>query len=186
MTQTLFSDKRPAYRLARAAILLCLSLGFSYLEFLMPAFLPIPGCKPGFANIVVTFCACFCGLREALVLSLARVFLSSLLFGNLTGLIFSLSGALCAFLTLAFFLCFRFSGVTVLGLSAACAAAHNVGQLLSSSFVLGSPLHPNTAVFSYFPALLLMGAVTGTITGLLLSALFPALRRAGFSMIREI
>ena len=183
---TLFSDKCPSRRIARIGILLCLSLGFSYLEFLMPAFLPLPGCKPGFANIVITFCACFCGLREALLLSLLRVCLSSLLFANITGLVFSLAGALCAYIVLSLFLLLRPKNVSILGVSVASAAAHNAGQLLAASVVLGYGLRPNTAVFSYFPALLCMGALTGTITGLLLYALFPALRRAGFSMVREI
>lgn len=183
---TLFSDNRPARRLARAGILLCLALGFSYLETLLPPFLPLPGAKPGFANIVITFCACFCGLREALVLSLVRTVLSSLLFGSITGFWFSLGGALCAFCVTALLLRLHPASVSVLGLSVASAAAHNLGQLCVSSLVLCVGFHPNTAVFSYAPVLLSVSALTGTVTGLLLAALFPALRRAGFRPVWNI
>ena len=86
---TLFSDDRPSRRIARIGILLCLSLGFSYLEFLVPAFLPLPGCKPGFANLVVTFAALTLRFADALCVSLLRVVISSLLFGNLSGFWFS-------------------------------------------------------------------------------------------------
>ena len=173
------SDKQPAGRLARLGIFLCLALGFSYLEFLLPPLLPLPGCKPGFANIVVTFCACFCGMGEALLVSVVRVLLSSLLFGSITSFLFSLSGALCAYAVLFLLVRVLGKGISILGISVSSAAAHNLGQLLAASFTFGTVFSPNTAVFSYAPVLLVMGAVTGSVTGLLLSLLFPALRRAG-------
>lgn len=175
------SDKKPSTRLARLGILLCLSLAFSYLEFLLPPLLPVPGIKPGFANIVTVFCACFCGLPDALILSCMRVLLSSLLFGQVTGFLFSLSGALLSYLFLLFFLKVRFSSVSIIGVSMACAAAHNMGQLCASALVLST-----SAVFSYAPVLLLGGTAMGALTGCILLVLFSALRRAGFGALHSI
>ena len=172
--RTFMSGKNPAFRLARGGIFLCLALIFSYLETLLPLFSGVvPGCKAGFANIVITFAACFFGLSDALCLSLLRVCLSSLLFGNLSGFFFSLGGALCAFACMALLLR-NTKSVSVLGLSCAGAVCHNLGQLCVCGMLLGSG-----AVFSYAPLLVLAGIFTGTVNGILLAFLFPALRKSG-------
>ena len=63
------------------------------------------------------------------------------------------------------------AGVSTVGISVACAAAHNAGQLAAAALLLKSP-----SVFSYYPVLTMAAAVTGSISGILLSVLLPALR----------
>lgn len=161
--------------LTRYALLLCLCLIFSYLEVQFPIPLPLPGCKPGFANIVITFCALSFGLPEALLLSLLRVALSSLLFGGFSGFWFSFAGALAAFSVLAVLKsAYLHNRISMIGLCAACAAAHNIGQLLAAQIMLGS-----SAVFSYLPVLMIAACVTGCLSGVILYVLLPALARTG-------
>ncbi|HRV33162.1 MAG TPA: Gx transporter family protein, partial [Anaerovoracaceae bacterium] len=64
-----------------AAILASLALIFSYLEFLFPLSLGIPGIKPGLANIVVVVALYKLGSRTALMVNLTRILLAAALFG---------------------------------------------------------------------------------------------------------
>ena len=59
--------------------------------------------------------------------------------------------------------------VSPLGVSVACAAAHNAGQLAAAAILL-SP-----AVTAYLPVLLFAGMAMGTVTGLLLTVLLRAI-----------
>ena len=69
-------------RLATCAALTSLALIFSYVEFLIPISLGIPGIKLGLANIVVLISIYTLGPKYGLFINLARIALSALLFGN--------------------------------------------------------------------------------------------------------
>ncbi len=166
-------------RVAELGVFLVIAMIFSYLESLFPIPIPLPGIKLGFANIVVILCACFFGLPEAFFINLTRVVLSALLFGNISGLLFSLSGALFSFLTMAILILSFRDSVSVLGISAASAASHNLGQILCASFLLRGSDWVNPSVFSYIPVLLLAALITGTITGILLKLLLSYLKKIG-------
>jgi len=55
---------------------------------------------------------------------------------------------------------------SVIGISAAGGVFHNIGQLVAASIVTKS-----LAVFYYFPVLLIVGTITGTLTGFICSLL---------------
>lgn len=77
------------------------ALGLTLLENAIPT--PLPGVKPGFANIVTLIVLARYGWRMAVWVSLLRVVAGSLLFGNFLapGFFLSLSGALLSLLALA-------------------------------------------------------------------------------------
>lgn len=78
------------------------ALGLTLLEGAIPS--PLPGVKPGLANIVTLIVLVRYGWRTAVWVSLLRVFAGSLLFGNFLtpGFFLSLSGALISLLMLSF------------------------------------------------------------------------------------
>lgn len=86
------------HHLARMA---AAALGLSVLEAAIPS--PLPGVKPGLANIVTLIVLTRYGWRAAAWVSLLRVIAGSLLFGNFLapGFFLSLSGAVCSLLVLA-------------------------------------------------------------------------------------
>ncbi len=166
------SSDSTAKKTALCGLLLCLALIFSYVEARLPLlFIPIPGFKLGFANLVITLTAYLVSLPTAAVISLLRVLITSVLFGSPTTLWFSLLGALYAFAVLALLLRFARNSVSPLGVSVASAAAHNLGQL-TAACVLLSP-----AVLSYTPFLLLASLFTGSITGLILCRLLRSVQQ---------
>src|SRR5512147_1131715 len=81
------------HHIARMA---ALALGLSVLEAAIPS--PLPGVKPGLANIVTLIVLQRYGWRAAAWVSLLRVVAGSLLFGSFLapGFFLSLSGALCS------------------------------------------------------------------------------------------
>src|SRR5512135_1336680 len=86
------------HQVARMA---AVALGLTVLENAIPS--PLPGVKPGLANIVTLIVLARYGWRIAAWVSLLRVVAGSLLFGNFLapGFFLGLSGALCSLLILA-------------------------------------------------------------------------------------
>lgn len=114
----------------QVAALTTLAISLHMLEATMPS--PLPGVKPGIANIVVLFVLYRFGWTTAVSVSLLRVLAASLLFGQLftPAFFLSMSGAICsmAVLYLAQWLPKRqFSAVS---LSVLAALAHVFGQVL--------------------------------------------------------
>lgn len=161
-------------RMTQTAILLAMALGLSFAErwFSLSFFVPLPGIKLGIANIVTLFALLYVGMGEAFTIVVLRCLLSSLLYGGITGLAFSLTGGLLAMVVMR--LCRKGLGslFSIAGISIAGAAAHNIGQITAASVLMGS-----TAVFGYLPVLLVAAVVTGAITGTLSLLLFTRLER---------
>lgn len=147
--------------LARCAVLTALALALSMAEGLLPltVLIPLPGLRLGLANLVTVFALCRLSGRETLLILVARCLLGAIGAGNLTALVFSLTGGVLALAVMALLL--RGSGLSLVGVSMAGAAAHHVGQILAASAVLGT-----WAPAAYLPALLTASVVTGGVIGL--------------------
>ena len=156
--------------LALCAVLTALALGLSTLENLFPVSLavPLPGVKLGLANIVTVFALYELGAVPALVILFARCGLGSLFAGNVSALLFSMLGGLCAMLVMIGLS--RFRRLSIYGVSIGGAAAHNCGQVAAAVLTLG-----NTAPLYYLPVLLGVSLFTGALTGLISACLFRAL-----------
>ncbi len=81
-------------KVVHMGMLIALAMILSFIESQIPAFVAIPGMKVGLANIAVVFALYTLGFRQALVVSVIRVFLSALLFGSAVSRLYSLAGAL--------------------------------------------------------------------------------------------
>jgi len=140
-----------------------LALGLSLLEAAIPS--PLPGVKPGLANIVVLVVLARYGWRVAAWVSLLRVLAGSLLLGNFLapGFFLSLSGALCSLLVLAAscHLPSRWFGAVTQSILAA--FAHIAGQLL----VVYLWLIPHAGIAYLFPVFAGAALLFGTVNGLL-------------------
>ena len=69
-------------KLTALALTISFALILSYIESRIPPFAPIPGIKVGLANIAVIFTLYKFGAKEAIVVSVLRVLLVSMLFGT--------------------------------------------------------------------------------------------------------
>ena len=166
MTQT--SSSRRIRFIAECSSMLLLALALSYVETLIPiaTLIPLPGFKPGFANIVIVIAFFRLSPYAAALISVVRVVISSLLFSGITTLMFSLSGAVLSFAVLAIFAKLLEGKIGFIGLSVLMATFHNIGQLLCAVAVMG-----NSSLLYYFPALGLAALVCGCITGVVLTVI---------------
>jgi len=158
-------------RVSALGLLTALALILSYLESLLPLPLMLPGFKLGLCNIVVLFCAYRLSLGDAAILSLIRVLVTSFLFGNITGFLFSLFGAFFAFLAIVLSKMLLSKQLSFVGVSVLSAAAFNFGQILAASL-----LYASLAVFDYLPLLLVASAIFGGAVGLLLNLIFDRMK----------
>lgn len=151
-------------KLALSAVLISLAMVLSYVEKLVPVFVAIPGVKVGLANIVIIFALYKIGVKEAFVISLFRVLLSSLLFGSVLSLAYSFAGAVISLVAMALLMktkIFSPTAVSVVG-----GVLHNMAQLMVASLIIGSDI-----LKYYSPVLLLSGICAGIVIGLVSSTL---------------
>ena len=148
-----------ARTIAEYGLLLALALVLSYVELLLPLSFAVPGIKLGLANLVVIFALYRLGWGSAAVLSLLRVLLVSLLFGNAYSLAYSLAGAVLSLLVmLPLQRCGKFRPLSV---SAAGGVMHNVGQILAATVLMETG-----KLLYYLPVLCVSGVVAGCCIGI--------------------
>jgi|InofroStandDraft_1065614.scaffolds.fasta_scaffold40723_3 heptaprenyl diphosphate synthase len=144
---------------ARYALLTALAMVLSWLESLLVFPGLLPGMKVGLTNIVVLFALYRMGLRDAVWISLARVLLASMTFGNAYSFAYSLAGAALSLAVMAGLK--KWDKFSLLGVSAAGGVCHNLGQLAVAAAVL------ETARLGwYLPALLASGTAAGVVIGI--------------------
>ena len=148
------------HHIARMA---ALALGLSVLEAAIPS--PLPGVKPGLANIVILIVLARYGWRTAAWVSLLRVVAGSLLMGNFLapGFFLSFGGALCSLTMLAAsrHMPSRWFGPVTHSILAA--FAHIAGQLL----VVYWWLIPHAGIAYLIPIFATVALVFGTVNGLI-------------------
>ena len=149
-----------AKKTAYYALCIALAFVFSYLESLIPLNIGVPGIKLGLANLVVVAALYVMGDRDAFIISMIRILLCGLTFGGVFSLVYSFAGGILSFAVML--LAKRSKRLSVLGVSVLGAAVHNVGQIVAAAAVM-----ENAGVFYYLPVLLLSGAVTGALIGIL-------------------
>ena len=152
--------KSSAQKVALYGVLIALAMVLSYVDMLIPLPVGIPGVKPGLANLVLFLALYTMTAREALLISMVRILLVSITFGNGSAFLYSMAGGILSFLVMCIFQKKDF--LLPAGVSIAGGIAHNVGQLLMAAVIL-----ENGAVFTYFPVLLAAGCITGGIIGFL-------------------
>lgn len=154
-------------RITLDSLILGVAMILSYLEAILPLSIaiPLPGVKPGLANVAVMFCFYKVSPADAFFVNMTRVLISSLLFGNISSFAFSASGALLSYFGM--WLCLSFGNrVSYYGISVLCAALHNIGQIITGVFILGS-----FSIISYLPLLLVFSVIFGLVTGGVLTSL---------------
>ena len=134
-----------------------LAMVLAYVEALLPPLFPaVPGIKMGLPNIVIVFLLYRRGPAVAAAVSLLRIVLVSLLFGNVMALMYSLAGGALSLAVMV--LLRRLRAFSAVGVSVAGGVAHNIGQILTAMWLL------ETAELGYYLAVL---TVTGTVAGVL-------------------
>ena len=129
----------------------------SYVERFVP--FTIPGLKIGLPNVVIVFVLYRVGWTSAAAVSLVRVGLTAVLFGNMLSLAYSLAGAvlsLAVMLLLKKMDCFSVVGVSVAG-----GVSHNAAQIMVAASVMRTD-----QILYYLPFLIIGGTAAGILIGI--------------------
>jgi heptaprenyl diphosphate synthase len=164
------SMKNDTRKLTLISVLIAVAMILSYVESLIPAFVAVPGVKMGLSNIATVFALYTLGWPYAVCVSLVRVLLSSLLFGNFVSLIYSISGAALALLAMILLKkldCFSSVGVSVCG-----GVMHNAGQIIAACIVM-----ENAAISLYLIPLIISGTLSGILIGLVSGILVERIKK---------
>ena len=145
---------------AYMGLFLAVAMICSYIETLIPFSVGIPGIKLGLANIVVVLMLYSVGTKEALLVSLLRIVLVGILFGNAFSILYSLVGGILSLLVM--WMLKRLGRFQMISVSAAGGIAHNLGQIIVATIIV-----KNYNVMYYFPFLMICGLLTGVLIGVI-------------------
>jgi len=155
-------------QLAVLGMLLAIIAVLSWLEHMLP---PLPALPPnirlGLSNVVTMYALFFLGRGPAFTLTVLKSLFVLLTRGATAGLM-SLCGGLFSITVILLLSLLRGGRISYLLLSVAGAIAHNIGQIVIASFLLGVNL-----VLYYLPVLILFGVLMGSVTGMLLRVVLP-------------
>lgn len=149
-------------KVATLGLCIALAMIMSYIEVLVPLSFAVPGIKMGLANIVIIFVLYKLGTKEAILVSLIRVILVSLLFSNAMAMAYSIAGAVLSLGVM--WLLKKTDKFSVVGVSIAGGVMHNVGQIIMAIILLGTE-----QIALYLPVLIITGTVTGVVIGIVAS-----------------
>ncbi len=159
----------------KIALLAALAITIHIIESAFPS--PLPGVKPGLANVITLFTFIKYGWKAALQVSLLRVIISSLLLGTFLSPTFllSLSGASLSLISLILIqLPFRQFSLEkyqpgAIGYAIVASISHMTGQFLVAWYFF----IPHPGLFNLLPVLItfavILGIVSGIITQLLIN-----------------
>lgn len=150
----------------RIACFVALAVAIHALEATLPS--PIPGIKPGFANIITVVVAMTWGLRAGVWVTALRVLAASLLLGTFLSPTFWLSAAGATGALAGLALATRLPGVGAIGLSVLSAQGHMLAQFLVAWHWFVP--HPGMPVLlpPLLTAALASGCVNGAIAAIML------------------
>lgn len=157
-------------RMVTLSALIAVAMILSYIESLVPAFVAVPGVKMGLSNIATVFAIYTLGWPYAICVSVVRVFLSALLFGNFFSLVYSLSGAALALLVMI--LLKKIDVFSSVGISVAGGVCHNAGQIIAACIVM-----ENAAISLYIIPLIISGTIAGVLIGLAAGILVERIKK---------
>ena len=146
-------------RLAFGAMFTALALIFSYVEFLVPLPVPVPGIKLGLANLVIIIAIYRMGFKYAFTINCVRIVASGLLFSGVFGMLYSFAGGILSLRDM--YGLYRTKLFSIVGISMAGGVMHNLGQLVTACLIVSS-----IRLMSYFAVLLFSGLISGILIGM--------------------
>lgn len=154
---------------ALCGVLIAFAMVLSYLESLIPIHFVVPGIKLGLANMVTIIALQRLGWKPTVLISIGRIILSGILFGNLAVILYSLAGASLSILVMC--LVRRIKVFSIVGVSVCGAVAHNLGQLIVAVCVM-----ENVRIMYYMAVLAVSGTVAGIAIGIVSTVILKNIR----------
>ena len=147
-------------KIAYLGLLIALAFVFSYIEFLIPVNIGVPGAKLGLANLVIIVALYTLNEKDAFVLSMIRIVLVGFTFTNLASMLYSLAGGILSYVAMV--IAKRTQKLSITGVSVIGGVFHNVGQIIMAIWVVKT-----ASLVYYLPVLMVSGIAAGVAIGVL-------------------
>lgn len=150
-------------KVVRLSMFTALAIVLNIFESYVPIInLNIPGVKVGLTNIVILSVIYLYGFKEALYVSIIRIFVVGILRTGLfsTAFLFSLSGSIISLLVM--YMVNKIKMFSIVGVSIVGSIFHSIGQIIMAYFLL-----KNINVMYYLPFIIIISIVTGIIIGII-------------------
>ena len=167
MKNVTFENVKDSGKTVYISLLVSLSIVLHTLEAMIP--LPSPWIKLGISHIATLLALVLLGFQEAIIVTLLRVLIGSVLFGTFLSPTFmlSLSGGISSTIAMGLFYKFFQRYFSLIGVSLFGAYTHTiVVMILVYHFIIH-----HKELFYLFPIFLLFSAVTGIVNGIIANKL---------------
>ncbi|MGL5978610.1 MAG: Gx transporter family protein [Erysipelotrichaceae bacterium] len=151
---------RKTKRMTYITMLAAIAIVFHLVESMIPIPVPVPGFKFGLANIVGLIALYLFDFKVMIIVNIMRIVIASLLRGIIFGTPFWLSLSGVMFSCIFTYLAYRYSKLSIYGVSMVGSLFHAFGQVLMVSFIYSQFL-----MASLMPILFVLSVPTGLITG---------------------
>lgn len=149
-------------RIIFIALLVAQGVIIGLIENMIPyPFAFAPGAKLGLANLITIIALFTMPKRESFMLLWMRLILTTLLGGSISTFLYSMSGALLSYGGMLLVKQLGPKRVSIIGISATGGFMHNVGQLVTASWIAQS-----WTVMLYLPILSFLGILSGIVIGI--------------------
>lgn len=154
------SSRRKIRKIALMGIFMAEALALSFLENLLPQFIPLPASRAGLSNIITMFAVSSYGFSSGFYITLFKAFFALITRGS-TAFFLSLSGGILSLLIMTVLFKINEEKISCVFIGAVSSLFHNAGQLICAYFVLGK------YVLSLTPYLIISALATGILTGVI-------------------
>lgn len=149
----------------KRTVFLALMVAYSLVLYIIESMLPTlyfiaPGAKLGLTNIVTLSMMYILGAKEAFIVMVVRIVMSSIFGGSMSAFMYSFGGGVLSLLAMYLVKKVNFKSVSIIGISVIGALFFNIGQLLVSAAVI-----KNISIFVYLPILTYISLGTGILVG---------------------
>lgn len=148
-------------KLTFLSVLVAQALILYLVERMLPIPFIAPGAKLGLSNIITVVCLYLFTFKDAFIVIVLRIILSTLFGGSLSSFLYSIAGGLLSLLAMYLIKRLGKEYISIIGVSITGAFFHNVGQVLVAGLII-----QNMNIVVYLPVLAVAGLGTGFFVGI--------------------
>ncbi|MFL0247833.1 Gx transporter family protein [Candidatus Clostridium stratigraminis] len=152
---------RKSQKITFISLLVAQALVLYVIEGMLPIPFIAPGAKLGLSNIITTVCLYIFSLKDAFIVMMLRIILSTLFGGSISSFLYSISGGILSLLAMYVIKRLGKNYISIIGVSITGAFFHNLGQIIAAALIIN-----NINIIVYLPVLAVAGIGTGFFVGI--------------------
>ena len=167
-TNNSITNSTAVKKISLLGVMLAFTLVTSFIERMIPLDGIVPGMRLGLANLAIVISLYTLPTRDTFILMVLKCLMTAIFSGSIIALLYSLTGSMLSLIIMLLLIKLKIKAISIIGVSVAGAAFHNLGQIMVARFIFGT-----WAIMLYLPLLLIIGTVSGIVIGFLAKTIEP-------------